>query len=130
MLDLKVPGGSVTENGLRANLSVTLQYLESWLRGNGAVTINSLMEDAATAEIARSQIWQWIRHGVHTESGAVVTRELVSRLTAEEFDRIRSVVGVNYSQGRWVDALELVKQLTLSPDFVEFLTLPGLQMLE
>jgi malate synthase len=130
LLDVTVPGGTVTEDGVRGNVSVALQYLESWLRGSGAVTINDLMEDAATAEIARSQVWQWVHHHVRTADGAVVTRHLVSRLIAEELERVRSAAGEGSSgRGRWAEARDLVDQVALSPDFVEFLTIPGHEML-
>src|SRR6185437_4901746 len=79
LLDVRIPGGRVTEAGVRGNVSVALQYLEAWLRGAGAVAINNLMEDTATAEIARAQLWQWIHHGTPDESGRPVTLEVVRR---------------------------------------------------
>src|SRR5918992_289427 len=84
LLDVRVPGGRVTEAGVRGNISVALQYLAAWLGGSGAVAINNLMEDAATAEIARSQLWQWIRHGAKTENGKPITRERCRGILAEE----------------------------------------------
>src|SRR5882762_9626080 len=80
LLDLHVPGGEITEGGLRSNISIGIQYIESWLRGTGAAAIFNLMEDAATAEISRSQVWQWIHHGARLSDGRIVTRQLVQQL--------------------------------------------------
>ncbi len=88
LLDAQVPGGRITDAGLHSDVSVALQYLEAWLRGSGAVAINNMMEDTATAEIARAQLWQWIRHGVKTEEGAPVTLDRVRRLLREEVARL------------------------------------------
>src|SRR5947209_19017953 len=77
LLDVRIPGGTITEAGLRTNVSVGIQYIASWLRGTGAAAINNLMEDAATAEISRSQVWQWIHHGVSLADGPRVTADLV-----------------------------------------------------
>src|SRR5206468_5125767 len=93
LLDVAATPGSVTEAGLRSNVNVGIQYLSSWLRGNGAAGIYGLMEDAATAEIARGQVWQWVRHGVELEDGRTVTPELVRELEASELDRIRTEIG-------------------------------------
>ncbi len=90
LLDIRVPGGTITDGGLRNNLSVALQYLESWLRGTGAAAIYNLMEDAATAEISRTQVWQWIRHAGRLSDGPPVSRDLVRRMEQEELWR-RSV---------------------------------------
>src|SRR2546422_8350724 len=84
LLDVRVSGGTITEAGLRNNVGVGLQYIESWLRGNGAAAIFNLMEDTATAEIARSQVWQWVRHQVSLKEGASVTPELVRRFLGGE----------------------------------------------
>ena len=108
LLDLRVEGGEVTEQGIRANVSVGIRYLESWLRGVGAAAIDNLMEDAATAEISRSQIWQWIQHGA-------VAPEDVRRIMEEELPE----------GGRFADARELFERVSLADDFVEFLTLPA-----
>ena len=83
----------MTEAGLRSNVSVGLQYLEAWLRGNGAVGINNLMEDAATAEISRSQVWQWIHNGVRLDDGTEITADLVARIEDEELAKIREAIG-------------------------------------
>src|SRR5205823_802459 len=107
LIDVRIPGGKVTEAGLRQNVSVGIQYVESWLRGNGAAAINNLMEDAATAEISRSQVWQWVRNGVRLAEGPVVDRELVRRIEDEELTRLRPACGAStrrtsYSVGvRW-----------------------------
>ena len=81
LVDVKVPGGTVTENGLRMNVSVGIQYIESWMRGTGAAAINNLMEDVATAEISRSQIWQWVKHSSRLEEGPTVNADLASLLS-------------------------------------------------
>ena len=131
LLDVRVPGGTVTEAGLRNNVSVTLQYLAAWLEGNGAVAINNLMEDAATAEISRSQVWQWARHAVRLAEGAVVTPELVRRIVGEENDRIRAAVGAAaYARGRYTAAREVFEAVALGEPFVEFLTLPASERID
>src|ERR1051326_5359182 len=89
LLDMRVPDGQITEAGLRNNISVGIQYIESWLRGTGAAAIFNLMEDAATAEISRSQVWQWVHHGATLNTGQRVTRELVLQLEEEELEKIR-----------------------------------------
>jgi malate synthase len=124
LLDVAATGGAVTEAGLRSNVSVGLQYLEAWLRGNGAVAIFNLMEDAATAEISRSQIWQWIRHGK-------VSREHVMEVLDEEMAKIREEVGDEvWEKGRPDDTRELFERVALGEDFPEFLTLPAYEKLD
>jgi malate synthase len=131
LVDVRVPGGDITEAGLRQNVSVGIQYLASWLRGVAAVALYNLMEDAATAEISRSQVWQWVHHGSRLKDGAVVTSELVSRLQGEELAKIRSAVGEDaYVSGRYAEAAELFREVALSRDFVEFLTLPAYEYLD
>ena len=125
LLDLASAPGRVTEQGLRTNISVGIRYLEAWLRGNGAVAIHSLMEDAATAEICRSQIWQWVRTGVTLDSGDVVTRELVDRLVAEEMRSISEEPPAGTSDARWDEARALFTEVALAQDYAEFLTLPA-----
>src|SRR4029077_17138466 len=93
LLDLASTPGAITEAGLRNNVNVGIQYISSWLRGNGAAAIYGLMEDAATAEISRSQVWQWIRHGAQLDDGRVVTPDLVRELATEELERIRTEIG-------------------------------------
>ncbi len=131
LLDLRVPDGTVTEAGLRANVAVAILYLESWLRGVGAAALFNLMEDAATAEIARSQIWQWISHGARLDGGDAVTRDLVERIVGEELVRIRDTLGAQrFEDGRFDEAIEILRTVALSEEFVEFLTLPAYAYLE
>jgi malate synthase len=126
LLDVAATPGEVTENGLRSNISVGVQYLESWLRGSGAVGINNLMEDAATAEISRSQVWQWLHNEVELADGQTVTRELVERLIEEEMASIRDKVGEEaFEKGRWADARSLFTEMALADEYPEFLTLPA-----
>lgn len=126
LLDVASANGQVTEAGLRNNVSVGIQYIESWLRGNGAVGINNLMEDAATAEISRSQVWQWLHTGITLAGGGVVTARLVTRIVAEEMAEILSRLDSEViSNGRWVDAREMFEQMVISDDYPEFLTLPA-----
>ncbi|GLY95927.1 malate synthase A [Actinoplanes sp. NBRC 103695] len=118
LLDVAATPGAVTEDGLRGNVSVGLQYLEAWLRGNGAVAINNLMEDAATAEISRSQIWQWIHNGVTLPDGTPITAELVQRIEDEELAKIAPGPG-----NRFDDARKLFERVALADDFADFLTI-------
>lgn len=129
---LRVPEGNITEEGLRTNISVGIQYIEAWLRGFGAVAINNLMEDAATAEISRAQVWQWIRHPQgKLDDGRKVTLELVKQMQLEELDKIRDRIGADlYEQGKFVEASQLFTQLITEDEFVEFLTLPGYELLD
>jgi malate synthase len=132
---LAVPGtpGDVTEQGLRSNVNVGIQYLSSWLRGNGAAAIYGLMEDAATAEISRAQVWQWIRHGATLDDGRQVTPDLVRELAVDELERIRGEIGDDEwfeTQGRPDLSRSLFERVALSGDqFVEFLTLPAYEEL-
>jgi malate synthase len=126
LLDVASTPGEVTEAGLRSNISVGVQYLESWLRGSGAVGINNLMEDAATAEISRSQVWQWLHNSVELADGQTVTRELVERLIEEEMAAIRERVGDEaFEKGRWADARALFTEMALADAYPDFLTLPA-----
>ncbi len=128
---MKIPGSTITEAGLRTNVSVGIQYIASWLRGTGAAAINNLMEDAATAEISRSQVWQWVHHGVSLAEGASVTRELVKKVEHEELAKIRKTAGdETYASGRYEEAASLFEDVALSSDFAEFLTLPGYERLD
>jgi malate synthase len=127
LLDFTVPGGTVTEAGLRNNVSVALQYLASWLDGNGAVAIFNLMEDAATAEISRSQVWQWQRNGIRLAEGPPVTADLVREIEDEELAKIRESMGDGFSHFRWDDARRLFESVALADKFDEFLTLPAYQ---
>jgi malate synthase len=128
---LQVPQGPITEKGLRTNVNVGLRYLESWLRGSGCVPIFNLMEDAATCEISRTQVWQWIRHpGGTLDDGRKVTRELFRHILSEELDKIRADVGPpTFDKGMYPLAREIFDRVTTSDDFVEFLTLPAYEYL-
>jgi malate synthase len=131
LLDVRVPNGSVTDAGLRTNVGVGIQYIESWLRGVGAAAINNLMEDAATAEISRTQVWQWIRHGTRTAEVQPVTRDHVLGVVAEELQKIEASIGTDYySAGRFQEAAGLFEQVALSDDFVEFLTVPAYERID
>jgi len=124
---LAVPEGTITEAGLRTNINVSLQYMESWFRGSGCVPINNLMEDAATVEISRSQIWQWIRHprGILVD-GRKVTVELFRQMMAEELGKIKEMVGEQeYPSRKFAEAAQLLDKIITSEEFVEFLTLPA-----
>jgi malate synthase len=125
LTDLRVEGGKVTEAGVRSNISVALQYLDSWLRGNGAAAINNLMEDAATAEISRSQLWQWRVHGAKLDDGRSVTGGLYTAIRDEEVERLGGA-----GTGRLADAVELLDGLVLDEDFADFLTTSAYDRLE
>ncbi len=126
LLDVAATPGEVTEAGLRSNVSVGIQYLESWLRGSGAVGINNLMEDAATAEISRSQVWQWLYSKVELADGPTVTPTLVERIMDEELAVIRSARGEDaFASGRWEDARSTFAETALSAEYADFLTLPA-----
>ena len=130
LLDFQ-PEKPITEAGLRNNISVGVQYIGAWLAGNGCVPVYNLMEDAATAEISRSQIWQWIRSpkGV-LEDGRKVSRELVRKLLPEELAKVRTLLGEEaWKAGKYEAAAELFDQITAGDDYVEFLTLPGYERL-
>jgi malate synthase len=127
LLDVRVPGGSISEAGVRNDASVALQYLSAWLAGSGAVGINNLMEDAATAEIARSQLWQWIRHRVRTSEGNEVTVGRVRTILAEETARLRPG---HPDPARLDAAAALLDQLVSAENFPEFLTLHAYQRLD
>ena len=132
LLDVASTPGEITDDGLRSNVNVGIQYISSWLRGNGAAAIYGLMEDAATAEIARGQVWQWIRHESTLEDGRVITPELVRRLETLELERIRSEIGDDEwfeTQGRPDLSRSLFERVALSEEFIEFLTLPAYEEL-
>ncbi|MCW2941621.1 MAG: malate synthase [Actinomycetia bacterium] len=120
----KTPG-DITEAGLRANVDVALRYLATWLNGSGAVAIHNLMEDAATAEISRSQVWQWIYNGISLKEGPTVTKELVEQILEEELAKIRAELGAAYDEPRYNQAVALFKEVTLADDYSEFLTTPA-----
>jgi malate synthase len=123
---LKVHDGTITEEGLRHNIDVGLQYLEAWLGGLGCVPIYNLMEDAATAEICRAQLWQWLRHGVTLDNGRRVTPEFIRQAMAEQVQRVRERLGdARFNAGHFGEAAEILEGLMLQPEFTEFLTLPA-----
>ncbi|HEV2701566.1 MAG TPA: malate synthase A [Steroidobacteraceae bacterium] len=127
---LEVHQGTRTEAGLRENIRVGVQYIEAWLRGKGAVPLYNLMEDAATAEISRAQVWQWIHYGIVLEGGTVATPELLKRLISEEMQRVRQEVGAAaYDGGRFKEAVRLFADLSLAADFEDFLTVPAMGLL-
>ncbi len=119
---LAVTEGNITQEGLRWNIDVGLQYLESWLRGSGCVPIYNLMEDAATAEICRAQVWQWVRHGAKLSDGRPVTREMVRAVIAEQKNKLNG--------SRTAEAAEIFEQMMTSPDFSEFLTLVAYEYID
>jgi malate synthase len=123
---LKVPEGAITEAGLRANINVGLGYVESWLRGTGCVPLYNLMEDAATAEISRSQVWQWIRHQAKLADGRTVDHALCRKILDDELAKLKQ--GAPKDQ-RYDDAAKLFRDMIESECFVEFLTLPAYEQL-
>lgn len=121
---LQQPVGTITEKGLRDNINVGILYVESWLSGKGAAALYNLMEDAATAEISRTQIWQWLHQGAKLEDGRAITPELYKTLQAEELQKIKELVGTEkYKKGKFALAVELYDELVLDKNFTEFLTL-------
>ena len=127
---LAVPEGTITEQGVRHNVTIGLLYLEAWLYGLGCVPIFNLMEDAATAEISRSQLWQWIRHGARLDDGRTVTAELYRTIVGEELQRIHAMVGdERYRAGNFELAARIFDRLITAPEFTEFLTLPAYEEL-
>ncbi len=128
---LRVPEGEITDHGLRVNIDVGIQYLESWLRGVGCVPIYNLMEDAATAEISRAQVWQWIRHEARTSDGRPVTPARVRRVIAEELEKLREHLGPErFDSGRFELAARLFDNMMTREDFQEFMTLAAYEYLD
>jgi malate synthase len=134
LIDPTVAGGKVTEAGFRLNIDVALQYLSAWLRENGAVAIHNLMEDAATAEISRAQLWQWIKAGTKLDDGRPVTAELYQSVRHEELSRLTGAAAAPTEGGggseRYEDAAKLLDRLVSSDDFAEFLTIPAYALLD
>jgi malate synthase len=130
LLDVSSTPGEITEQGLRNNVEVGIRYIESWLRGVGAAGINNLMEDVATAEISRSQVWQWVHNSARL-SGEVVDSNLVRRMIDEELAKLRDVMGEQaYDAGRFKEAREVFEQVALADEFIDFLTLPAYDLLD
>ncbi len=126
LLDIASVPGAITEAGLRGNIDVALRYLEAWLGGNGAVGIHNLMEDAATAEISRSQVWQWVHNGVSLDTGRTVTPELVRSIADQELAAIAAELGDEaYSSSRYPLARSVFEEVALADQFADFLTLPA-----
>ena len=130
LLSLGKTPGQVTEAGVRGNVSVGLQYIAAWLGGSGAVAINNLMEDAATAEISRAQVWQWIHHGVTTAEGTLVTAGWVDGLVDEELAKIEATMGAAFGRFRWAEAARIFREVALGATFPDFLTLPAYELLD
>jgi malate synthase len=123
---LVVPEGTRTEAGLRHNVRVGVQYLEAWLQGNGCVPLYNLMEDAATAEISRTQVWQWLRHGTALDDGRPLTAERFREVMKEELSKLRESLGqARFDAGRFAQACALFDRMSTSPELQEFLTLPA-----
>ncbi len=127
LLNFSIPGGQISEEGLRHNINVALQYLEAWLGGSGAVAIYNLMEDTATAEISRAQVWQWVHHpAAFLSDGSKIDMEMYQRLAPEEMEKIRALVGETYfAEGKYDQARRIFDSLVSASEFVEFLTLAG-----
>lgn len=127
---LRLHEGTKTEEGFRLNIRVGVQYVEAWLRGRGAVPIYNLMEDAATAEISRAQIWQWLQYGAELENGVKVTPEFFETALAEEMERVKGELGAEaYDSGRFPEAIDLFRRLSLAPEFEDFLTVPAYKLI-
>jgi malate synthase len=128
---LQVHQGTITEDGLRLNANVGIQYLEAWLLGNGCVPIYNLMEDAATAEICRAQVWQWVLHGARFEDGRTITPELALQIIQEEFDRILAQAPPDkYTVRRFAEAAAMFEEMVVADRFPEFLTLEAYERID
>ncbi len=127
---LTVPTGNITLSGLRTNINVGMLYLESWLKGLGCVPLYNLMEDAATAEISRAQVWQWVKHAAKLDDGQPITKELVKQILADELEKIKTSVGEeNFSAGKYSLAGEIFQKISTNDEFVDFLTLPAYEFI-
>ena len=127
---LQVPEGTITEEGVRSNINVAILYIESWVKGSGAVALYNLMEDAATAEICRTQIWQWLHNKVKLADGRTFNQELYEDFRDQEIEKIRETVGcLQYQQGSFVQAICLFNKLVVQEHFEEFLTTPAYKMI-
>jgi malate synthase len=128
---LEVPTGDITDQGLRWNIDVGLQYLNSWLQGSGCVPIYNLMEDAATAEICRAQVWQWVRHGAHLKDARLVTEDLVKEIIHNRAAELGADLGVEAGKAEKLrQAAGVLEELTTSREFAEFLTLASYDLLD
>jgi malate synthase len=128
---LAVPDGEITLAGLEMNIDIGIQYLESWIGGNGCVPIYNLMEDAATAEISRTQVWQWVRHGARLADGRTIDAALVRRIVPQQLEKLRGVVGAaRFEAGNFEKAASLFEEMSLTGDFPDFLTIPAYDCLD
>ena len=131
LLDVRIPESSITEEGVRTNINVGILYIESWLNGVGAAALYNLMEDAATAEISRAQLWQWIHHRAKMSNGQRITDELYQELKHHEMEKIKELLGEpRASSENLQKAAMLMDKLVLGKTFIDFLTLPAYQLLE
>ena len=127
---LEMHSGERTEDGLRQNIRVGIQYIEAWLRGRGAVPLYNLMEDAATAEISRAQVWQWLYHRAKLADGREVTQDLFDSVLKDEMSKVRDAIGHDtYDKGRFKEAIDLFREMSLAHDFAEFLTIPAYKLI-
>jgi malate synthase len=127
---LKVPSGDISEEGVRANIRVGIQYVEAWLCGNGCVPLYHLMEDAATAEISRAQLWQWIRHEAKLNDGSPITTQRFENWLTEELNVIQKEIGIErYQSGKFSEAADLFSEMIHKEAFDEFLTIPAYNQL-
>jgi len=128
---LAVPEGEITQAGLEMNIDVGIQYLEAWIGGNGCVPIYNLMEDAATAEISRTQVWQWVRHGARLSDGRAVDIALVRRTIQQQLEKLRGLVGqARFDSGNYERAARLFEDMSLTESFPDFLTVPAYDLLD
>jgi malate synthase len=128
---LQIPDGTITEEGFKANIDVAIQYLEAWLRGSGCVPLYNLMEDAATAEISRAQVWQWVRHNAKLSDGRAITKEYYQSVLPTQIEKIKSMVGEErFAKGKFAQAIDLFDKLVLSDEFSEFLTLGAYDLID
>jgi malate synthase len=130
LLDVESSGGSITEAGVRLNVDVGLRYIESWLAGTGAAAIHNLMEDAATAEISRAQLWQWIKHGRGATNGMPIDRTTVAQIIEETLTAIATEKGTAFDAARFADARKIFEHVALADDFDDFLTVPAYELLD
>ncbi|MBI4273189.1 MAG: malate synthase A [Rhizobiales bacterium] len=127
---LQLHDGTKTEEGFRLNIRVGVQYIEAWLSGRGAVPIYNLMEDAATAEISRAQIWQWLKYGATLDTGVKVTSEFFDRALKEEMERVKTEIGAKaFAAGRFPEAIKLFRDISVAGEFAEFLTIPAYKLI-
>jgi malate synthase len=128
---LTAPEGTISEAGLRMNINVGILYIESWLRGVGAAALHNLMEDAATAEISRTQVWQWIKNGSKLNDGRTVTYELFKEILPSELENVKAYVGESaYNSATMKRAIEIFDELVQQGDYKEFLTLPAYEEID